>query len=178
MLRAPTAPDPLGVVAALGSTVAAATGFILFKRWPPPVDMITFTSWTLVMGGVLLIPVAAVVEGAPPPLDRGAILGYLWLAVAGTGVAYVCWFKALQRMPAGPVALIGLLNPLTATLIGVAMMNEAFGTAQAIGTALVLVSVLLGQPAIERALRSRRWRRARALARTRHECVAHARGTT
>ena len=48
-------------------------------------------------------------------------------------------------MPAGAASLIGLLNPVVGTALGVAFAHEVFGTAQAIGVLLVLGGVLLGQ---------------------------------
>ena len=56
-------------------------------------------------------------------------------------------------MPAGVVSLIGLVNPVVGTLLGVAFAGELFGWAQALGMALVLGGVLAGQPAVHAALR-------------------------
>ena len=61
--------DAVGVAAAVGAVVSSALGFALVKRWSPPDDVLVTTSWQLVAGGLLLLPVAAVVEGAPPALD-------------------------------------------------------------------------------------------------------------
>jgi probable blue pigment (indigoidine) exporter len=102
-------------------------------------------SWQLVAGGLALLPVAVLVEGAPPAIDVPAVLGYAWIAVVGTGLAYVCWFTGLRAMPAGAVSLIGLVNPVVGTALGVAFAAEAFGWVQAFGMALVLGGVLLGQ---------------------------------
>jgi probable blue pigment (indigoidine) exporter len=107
--------------------------------------MITLVSWQLVVGGAALLPVALVVEGAPPPVDLAAVLGYAWIAIVGTGLAYVCWFTGLRAMPAGAVSLIGLINPVVGTALGVAFAHEVFGPAQALGVLLVLGGVLLGQ---------------------------------
>jgi probable blue pigment (indigoidine) exporter len=156
VLRSPTALPLWGVVAALASMLISALGFVLVKRWPAPTDMITMTSWQLVMGGLVLVPVALLVEGAPPTIDLPAALGYLWIAVAGTGVAYVCWFTSLKRLPAAAVSLIGLVNPVVATVLGVIVLHEAFGPVQALGAGLVLGSVVLGQPAVAARLRRRR----------------------
>ena len=65
--------------------------------------------------------------------------------MVGTGLAYVCWFTGLRAMPAGAVSLIGLVNPVVGTALGVAFAAEAFGWVQALGMALVLGGVLLGQ---------------------------------
>ncbi|MGO4258736.1 EamA family transporter [Marmoricola sp. RAF53] len=154
VLRNPGHVDTLGLVGAFGSVVVSALGFVLIKRWPAPTtahmvggapDMLTLVSWQLVVGGLALLPVALLVEGAPPALDAPAVAGFAWIAVAGTGLAYFCWFRGLSRMPAGAVSLIGLVNPVVGTLLGVAFAAEAFGWTQALGMALVLGGVLAGQ---------------------------------
>lgn len=150
VLRNPGGMDAVGLVAAFSSVSVAALGFILVKKWTPPVDMITLTSWQLVIGGLALAPLALLVEGPPPALDGAAIGGLAWIAVVGTGVAYVCWFRGLQAMPAGAVALIGLVNPVVGTTLGVAFAAEPFGAVQALGMALVLGGVLAGQVRVQR----------------------------
>lgn len=145
VLRSPGHLDPLGLVAAFGSVIVSALGFVLVKRWTPPVDMLTLVSWQLVVGGLALLPVAWLVEGPPPHLGAQAVSGYLWLMVAGTGLAYWCWFTGLRAMPAGAVALIGLINPVVGTGLGVVVAGEAFGWPQALGMLLVLGGVVAGQ---------------------------------
>jgi probable blue pigment (indigoidine) exporter len=145
VLRSPGHLDPLGLTAAFGSVVVSALGFVLIKRWTPPVDMLTLVSWQLVVGGAALLPVAWVVEGPPPHMGTAAVSGYLWLMVAGTGVAYWCWFTGLRAMPAGAVALVGLVNPVVGTGLGVVVAGEAFGWTQALGVLLVLGGVIAGQ---------------------------------
>jgi probable blue pigment (indigoidine) exporter len=146
VLRSPGEVTGLGLAAAVGSVLVSAFGFILVKRWPAPVDMLTLVSWQLVVGGVLLLPVGLLVEGAPPALDAPAVGGLAWLAVVGTGLAYYCWFRGLAAMPAGAVSLVGLLNPVVGTALGVAVAGEVFGWVQALGMALVLGGVVGGQP--------------------------------
>lgn len=145
VLRSPDGVTVLGLAGAVGSVAVSAIGFVLIKRWSPPVDMITLVSWQLVFGGLVLLPLALVVEGAPPAVGVPAVLGYAWIAVVGTGLAYVCWFTGLRAMPAGAVSLIGLVNPVVGTVLGVAFAQEFFGTPQAIGVLLVLGGVVLGQ---------------------------------
>ena len=133
----------------------SAFGFILVKRWPAPVDMLTLVSWQLVVGGLLLLPVGLLVEGAPPAVDLPAAAGLAWLAVVGTGLAYYCWFRGLRAMPAGAVSLVGLLNPVVGTALGVAVAGEVFGWVQALGMLLVLGGVVGGQPATAAWVRAR-----------------------
>ncbi len=159
-------PAPLaGVATSVAAMTMASLGFILVKRWTPPVPLLAFTSWQLVAGGVVLAPVALVVEGPPPVLDLPALAGFAYLAVIGTGVAYAAWFYGLSRLDPGAVALIGLLNPLVGTALGVVVVHEAFGAAQLLGTALVVIGIATGQPAV-RARFARRGVRRRQCQRT------------
>jgi probable blue pigment (indigoidine) exporter len=158
VLRGEVRPDALGVAASLGAVALSSVGFVLVKRWQPPVGMLTFAAWQLVVGGTVLVPVALLVEGPPPALDARAVGGFLYLGLVATGLAYVAWFTGLRRMPAGAVALIGLLNPVAGVVIGVTLAGEVFGPVQALGVLLVLAGVLAGQPAVLDAAR-RRWSR-------------------
>ena len=141
----PDGSTPLGLVGAFGSVLVSALGFVLVKHWEAPVDKLTMVSWQLVVGGLFLLPVALLIEGAPPAIDAPAIGGFLWLGGVGTVLAYVCWFHGLSRMPAGAVSLIGLINPVVGTLLGIVFAAELFGWTQALGMALVLGGVLAGQ---------------------------------
>ena len=153
VLRSATDVDPIGVLAATGAVAVSAIGFVLMKRWERPTDLLTLTGWQLTGAGLVLAPVALVVEGTPPQLDARNVAGYAWLGIVGTGLAYVCWFHGLTRMTAGATALIGLVNPVVGTLLGAVVMHEAFGPPQVAGVALVLGGVLAGQPAAVSALR-------------------------
>lgn len=137
--------DPLGLVGAFGSVIISALGFVLLKRWRAPVSMLTLVSWQLVVGGMLLVPLALLIEGAPPALTGRNLIGYLWIGLIGTALAYVCWFRGLTRMTAGATSLIGLVNPVVGTVLGVVFAGEVFGPWQALGTALVLGGVVWGQ---------------------------------
>lgn len=156
--QTPSGVTGLGLFGAFASVLISALGFLLVKRWPPPTDMLTLVSWQLVLGGLFLLPLALVVEGAPPAIDLPAAVGFVWIGVVGTGVAQWVWFRGLTRMPAGSVAIIGLVNPVVGTVLGIAFAAEAFGPAQALGMALVLGGVLAGQGLFRRADARRRWR--------------------
>ena len=69
----------------------------------------------IITGLQVALPIALIVEGAPPSLSPSAIGGFLYLGIAGTLVAYVVWFRGLRQLPAGAVSLVGLLNPVIAS---------------------------------------------------------------
>ena len=174
VLRAGSQISTLGLLAAVGSVLVSALGFVLVKRWPSPTDMLTTISWQLVAGGLVLVPVALLVEGPPPALSAANLGGLLWLTTMGTAVAYFCWFRGLARMPAGAVSLVGLVNPVVGTVLGVLFAGELFGWPQALGMVLVLGGVVAGQRLGTRG-RHAKWslrRPARMRLRASQECVA------
>ncbi|MFF4470900.1 EamA family transporter [Streptomyces sp. NPDC001599] len=141
--------DTLGVLAAFASTASMSTGTVLAGRWgrPDGVGPLALTGWQLTAGGLLLAPLALLVEGAPPALDGPAIGGYLYLALANTALAYWLWFRGIGRLSATQVTFLGPLSPLTAAVIGWAALGEALGPVQLAGMALAFAATLAGQTA-------------------------------
>jgi probable blue pigment (indigoidine) exporter len=140
--------DPVGVAAAVGAVLSSSLGFVLVKRWAPREDVLVTTTWQLVAGGLLLVPLAAVVEGAPPALDGRALLALAYLGLAGSALGYVLWFRGLTRMDAGAVAVVGLVNPVVGTALGVLLLAEPFGPVHLAAVTVTLGSVLVAQPPV------------------------------
>jgi len=134
-----------GVVASGAAMLMSSTGFVLTKRWVTTESILAVTSWQLVAGGAVLVPVALAVEGGPPSVDAPAIAAIGYVAVVATAIAFVAWFAGLRRLPASTVGLVGLLNPVTGVVLGTLVAGEVFGVRQAVGTALVLLGVVIGQ---------------------------------
>ncbi|MBH5134358.1 EamA family transporter [Streptomyces salinarius] len=141
--------DTLGVLAAVAATASMSAGTVLTQRWgrPDGVGPLALTSWQLTAGGLLLAPLALLVEGAPPALDGPAVGGYLYLALANTALAYWLWFRGIGRLSATQVTFLGPLSPLTAAVIGWAALGEALGPVQLVGMALAFGATLAGQRA-------------------------------
>lgn len=136
--------DVWGVAASLGAMVASSAGFVLTARWGSDVPALPMTAWQLIGGSLVLLPVAVLVEGGPPALTVPSALGFAYLTLVATAVAYVAWFSGLRRLSPGAVGVIGLLNPVTGVVLGVAVAGETFGVPQGIGVALVLAGIVLG----------------------------------
>jgi probable blue pigment (indigoidine) exporter len=140
--------DRVGLAASLAAMLLSALGFVLTKRWSDehgPVDVLASTAWQLVAGGLLLLPFAVAIEGPPPPVDARSLLGFGYLTVVATAVAFSAWFTGLRHLRTGAVGVVGLLNPVTGVLLGTAVAAEALSARQILGVALVLAGVLAGQ---------------------------------
>ncbi|MBF6163171.1 EamA family transporter [Streptomyces gardneri] len=139
--------DPLGVVAGLAAAASMALGLTLTKRWGRPAEAgpTAFAGWQLTAGGLFLLPLTFLVEGPPPPIDPPAALGYLWLGLVGGLIAYVLWFRGIGALPITSVAVLVLLSPLVAAVLGAILLGQTLGPIQLVGFGLALAAIVAGQ---------------------------------
>ncbi|SDO41697.1 probable blue pigment (indigoidine) exporter [Streptomyces sp. cf386] len=147
VLKAAGALDVVGVLAALASAASMSAGTVMTKRWgrPDGVGPLALTGWQLTAGGLLIAPLALLIEGAPPALDGRATVGYLYLALANTAVAYWLWFRGIGRLSATQVTFLGPLSPLTAAVVGWAALGQALTPVQLAGMVLAFGATVVGQ---------------------------------
>jgi probable blue pigment (indigoidine) exporter len=139
--------DSIGIIAAIAGAVTMGLGIVLVKRWKRPVSLLVFTAWQLVVGGIILLPVALVIEGPFTSLSTVNLLGFLYLGVIGTGLAYALWFRGVDKLNTSAVSSLGLLSPVVASVLGFILLDQSFTPIQLLGIAIVLISVLIGQQA-------------------------------
>ena len=144
--------DMVGVAAALVGTLCMAAGTFWSRRWRSDLPVLAFTGWQLLAGGVMLAPVAWAVDPPLPALTSTHIAGYLYLSLAGALVAYALWFRGIARLPSVAVSSLGLLSPVTAVLLGWALLGQAMTGVSLVGMLVVLASILAVQWAMSRAM--------------------------
>ncbi|GHI89637.1 EamA family transporter [Streptomyces xanthophaeus] len=139
--------DLVGVIAGVVSSASMAAGTVMTKRWgrPEGVGPLAVTGWQLTAGGLVIIPIAALVEGAPPALDGKAFLGYGYMMLINTGIAYWLWFRGIGQLTATSVTLLGPLSPLTAAVIGWAALGQGLSPVQLAGMAIAFGATVVGQ---------------------------------
>jgi len=67
----------------------------------------------------------------------------VYLGVGPTALAYILFTAGLRRVPATTAGVVSLLEPLTATTLGVIVFGESLGPAGMAGAALLLAALLL-----------------------------------
>jgi len=139
--------DAIGILAALAGAGAMGLGTVLVKRWKPPVSLMVFTAWQLTIGGLMLLPIALIVEGPFEQLTQTNLWAFLYLGLLGTGLAYALWFRGINRLSPTAASYLGLLSPVVATILGYVFLDQTFSSLQLVGIATVLGSVVLGQRA-------------------------------
>lgn len=151
VLRAGAELDAVGILAALAGAVSMATGMVLTKRWTGrlgrPAPLFAFTAWQLVAGGAILAVLALAVEGLPPRMTATNGVGFAYLGVVGTALAYTLWFRGIEKLPASAISFLGLMSPVSASILGFVVLGQTYSTSQSIGVAMVFTAILLGQTA-------------------------------
>lgn len=139
--------DAIGIAAALAAAVSMAFGTVLSRRWQPPVSALTFTAWQLTAGGLLLLPVALLLEPPLPALTLHNWIGFGWLGLVGAALTYIVWFRGVARLEPSAVAPLAFLSPVTAVVLGWALLGQALSAWQVAGIGIVIASIWLSQRA-------------------------------
>lgn len=139
--------DPVGFAAAILGTVSMATGLMLTRRWgtPPSTHPLTSTAWQLIVGGLAIAPLIPVIDRGSWDPTAGGFAGYAWLTLVGGALAYSLWFRGARVLPPAAIAMLGVLSPVTAAVLGWAVLGQALSPLQVIGFIVALGGSLGGQ---------------------------------
>lgn len=141
--------EPVGIAAALGGAACMALGTYLTRRWQPRwqdrLPVLALTGWQLLLGGMMLAPVAWMFDAPLPALSLPQVLAYAYLCLGGALLAYALWFRGITRLSPVAVSSLGLLSPSMAVLLGWAILGQAISGWSLLGLVMVLVSVLTVQ---------------------------------
>ncbi len=142
VLQAQARLDAIGVLAALAGALSMAAGVVLSKRWGQPAMPLATTAWQLTAGGILLLPLLIFAEGLPTQaFSVQNIVGFAYLSLFGTALAYTLWFRGIHLLPVGSTAFLGLLSPIVAVLLGWMVLEQTLTFGQLLGMAIILASL-------------------------------------
>ncbi|WP_083913794.1 EamA family transporter [Nocardia concava] len=144
-MTASTLPDPIGVAAMLAAITLVALAIVLGKKWGSPVPPLTMAGWQLTVGGLVLTPLTLAVEGLPTTLTASNLLGFAYIGLFATVIAYTLWFRGIQRLAPTSISLLSATNPLVATIVGFLFLNQTLTTWQTVGFAITLTALVAGQ---------------------------------
>lgn len=143
-----SAPHPaLGILESVGSGLGYAGSTVVSQRLHSVAGPLTLTTVASVVGALTLLPLAAVSGlGFTVSVPTVASLGYM--GIAATALAYALFFHGLRSTPSEVASVLTLLEPLTATLLAVALIGERLPVAGWAGAALLVgaIAVLYAAP--------------------------------
>jgi drug/metabolite transporter, DME family len=119
---------------------AAYAGYATASSRLAVTDRSAVVAIVFVTCGLVLLP-SVLVSGGPGS-DAGAVVGLLWLAIGTTVVAYQLFLRGLLGVDAPTATTLSLLEPLTATLLAVAVVGERLAPIGLVGVVLLLAGVV------------------------------------
>lgn len=133
--------DTLGRLIVVGQVVSVSLGGVLVQRAEPTFDRLPLVGWSMLVGGLVLHLVSFGVGELPTasvfvPTALGSVI---YLGVFSTAIAFLIYFRVLERHGAFEASLISYLVPIVATVAGVFVLGESIGTTTFVGFGLVAV---------------------------------------
>jgi drug/metabolite transporter (DMT)-like permease len=148
--------DVVGVVAALGAAVALALYYLQGEKLVVHRDPVSLTMWGFGFATLFWAVVAPwwsfpwdTLAFTTPFGDGGPeVTGWMlvtYMVVLGTVVPFALVLQSLRHLRATQASVVGMTEPVIASLIAFAVLGEVLTPVQLLGGAVVLLGVLLAE---------------------------------
>ncbi len=146
----------LGTAAVVVGMTTQALGLVWIKRLNVRISSLAITTGSLGVATPLLIVAWLVADAAqlPPDITLRAAMAIVYLGVLGSLVGFTLYYYVIKRLDAGRVALIMLVTPVAALLLGKVLNQEYIPALGWAGIALIGAGLLLYEWQALRGLRS------------------------
>jgi drug/metabolite transporter (DMT)-like permease len=147
----------LGTLAVLAGMTAQALGLVWIKRLNVRASSLAITSGSLGVATPLFVLAWLVADAArlPPDTTMRAGAAIVYLGVLGSVVGFTLYYYVIKHLDAGRVALIMLVTPVAALLLGQTLNAEFIPARGWAGIALIGAGLLLYEWQALRQLRRR-----------------------
>jgi probable blue pigment (indigoidine) exporter len=131
-----------GILFALTGAVCVALGTVLTKHFPLAMPPLSLAAWQIGLGCLPIAIIGLAVE--QPQLAALSSIGWasmIYLTLIQFCLCYVCWFAALERLPAATASIGTLLVPVVGVLAAAMMLHEPLGLREVAALAITLGGV-------------------------------------
>lgn len=131
------------VLLGLGSGLSWGVGTVLSKRMfelHKP-DVMTFTAWQMLLGGLVMAPLAFLVPQMPAQWGWQLWTGMAYIVLIATAAGWLLWLLVVRLVPASIAGLSSLGVPVVAMLFAWALLSEQPSPAELGGMALILAGI-------------------------------------
>jgi drug/metabolite transporter (DMT)-like permease len=138
----------LGELAVVAASLSYGIGFVyarrkLTNRTGGP---LVLSAGQLLIGSILIAPVAVASLVANPPTPSGtAVAAVIALGLAGTGLAYVLYYRLVGSVGATTSSFVTFLIPIFGVTLGAIVLNERLGWNAIAGTLLVIGGIAIAE---------------------------------
>lgn len=132
-------------IAILAAVIIQAGSLVWIKRVATNIPALALTTGALAIVVTCLLPVWWVGFGHIPHWSNRAAIATVYLGVFGSVIGFTLYFYVTQQLAAAQVALITLITPVTALLLGLWLNHETSHWQVWLGTGLILLGLALHQ---------------------------------
>lgn len=133
-----------GILLALLSGIFWALSAVWQKKHGAlAMDILDVTAWQMLLGGIVLLGVAALVDPWRIHWTPALSLALFYNAVPGNALAWLLWSYALNRLPSGVAGMGTLLAPAVGILASWGQLGEVPNLSTGAGMGLIFLSMVL-----------------------------------
>ena len=134
-----------GVLIVVAAAFCWASGSFASSRLRLPDDPIRSTTFQMLCGGGTMV-LAGLIAGEGSTVDVGAfstasVLGFAYLVVVGSLVAFTAYVWLLQHAPISQVATYAFVNPVVAIALGALFVGEEVTPLVGVAAVVIVLSV-------------------------------------
>lgn len=135
----------LGTLAVVAGMVVQALGLVWIKRLNQRISSLAITTGSLSVAVPCFVLAWVLADSARLPTDLAprASAAIIYLGVLGSVVGFTLYYYLIKHLDAGRIALITLITPVTALLLGQTLNAEIIPPSGWIGIALIGMGLLL-----------------------------------
>ncbi|MBE9516874.1 MAG: DMT family transporter [Proteobacteria bacterium] len=136
----------IGILAILLAVVIHSTSSVLIKRIDADVPALSLTAGGLMITSTLYLITWLLSNGADvPSVPERAAWAIVYLGVFGSVIGFVLFYYALKRVPANTMALITLITPMAALLLGNQLNGEPILVETWLGAGCIMLGLMIHQ---------------------------------
>jgi drug/metabolite transporter (DMT)-like permease len=142
--RSSFAPQAAGwaIAACLGATLCYGIAASMSKRFLPGVDPVATAAGSQLGSALALVPLA-IWTWPEAPIQQQAWAAMIGLGVLCTGLAYISYFRLMNRIGPAKTVTVTFIVPIFGVLWGVLFLGEMFTLPMAVGSAVILLGTAL-----------------------------------
>lgn len=131
-------------IALLAGSFSWALGSVLSKKWHTSADPFSATAWQVTFAGLANLSYALLFEHVSGVTWTARGIGAIcYLIVCGSWIGYTAYIWLLRHVPTSKVATYAYVNPVVAVFLGWLVLHERIDHYIALGSAVVVASVVL-----------------------------------
>jgi len=136
----------LGICAVLLSVFIHATSAVWVKRLGAQLPALVITNGALMVSTPLYLLTWWMLDGnVPASLPEKTLLSIIYLGVFGSVVGFVFYYYVLKHIQAGTMAMVTLVTPVTALILGNQLNHEKIDAYVWAGSMCVMLALIIYQ---------------------------------